>query len=153
MEDRFKIYVEQLREGNVEKIKEVIPPDFLDIEDESLRFASPVELKGEAYIADNELVLHWDIETKALIPCSICNEPVEVEVNISNFYYCEPLSEIKTGIYDFSGLLRETILLEAPLFAECGGNCPQRKEYDQFLTQSSGPETEEGHKPFANLDW
>lgn len=155
MDDFFKIYIEQLRDGHEEKIDETLDPDFLDIEDPDLAFKGPVEIEGKAYLAENELVIHWDIKTEALIPCSICNEYVQVPIQIDNFYYSEPISEIKTGIYNFKSLLRETILLEAPPFAECNeGNCPKRKEYYKYFKEPINPPSDqEGYHPFNDLDW
>ncbi len=154
MDDIFKIYIEQLREGHEEKIHEKLDSSFLDIQESELAFDKWVDLKGVAYLAEHELVLHWDIRTEAFVPCSICNETVRVPIHIQNFYYSEPLSEIKSGIYHFKNLLRETILLEVPPFNECnGGNCPKRQEYKQFLKEPSSPSDEEGYQPFADLDW
>ena len=110
----FKIYADQLREGHEEKIHEKLPPDFMEIQEEGLVFDKPVELDGVAYLADRELVLHWEIKTEAVLLCSICNGPVRVPLHIMNFYYSESLAEIKTGVYNFKDLLRETILLEFP---------------------------------------
>jgi uncharacterized metal-binding protein YceD (DUF177 family) len=156
MDDVFKIYVEQLRDGHEEKIHEKLNLDFLEIDEPGLAFNKPVELEGVTYLAEQELVLHWNIKTEALVPCSICNEPVKVPIHIHDFYYSEPLEEIKSGIYNFKNLLRETILIEAPHFAECnGGCCPQRKDYDKYLKESSNQpsDQEEGYQPFADLDW
>lgn len=155
MDDAFKIYVEQLRDGHEEKIHETFDPGFLDINEPDLRFDQPVELEGVAYLAEHELVLHWDIKAEAVVSCSICNEPVKVPLHIQNFYYSEPLAEIKSGVYNFKDLLRETILLEVPSFAECEGSCPRRKEYHKYFKEpSSQPsDEEEGYQPFADLDW
>lgn len=155
-EDVFKIYVDQLREGQEEIIDEQLDPGFLDVDDPDLVFKQPVRLEGVAYLADQELILHWNIQTEALVPCSICNEPVTIPIQIRNFYYSEPLSQIKSGIYYFKDLLRETILLEVPAFAECqGGHCPKRQQYAKYLKQSSGDSLDqEGHyHPFADFDW
>lgn len=154
MDDVFKIYIEQLREGHEEKIDEMLDPGFLDIQEPDLVFDKPVKLEGVAYLAEHELVLHWDIRTEALVPCSICNEPVRVPIHIQNFYYSEPTEEIKSGVYNFKDLLRETILLEVPAFAECsGGKCPKRQEYQKYLKESSNPSDENGYHPFADFDW
>lgn len=155
MEDVFKIYIEQLREGREEKIHEKLDPGFLDIHEVGLAFDKPVELRGVAYLAEQELILRWDIRTEALIPCSICNELVEVPVYIQNFYYSEPTSKIKSGVYNFKDLLRETILLEVPTFIECrAGNCPKRQEYQKYLKgQTDQSANEEGYQPFADFDW
>ncbi|MDP1880202.1 MAG: hypothetical protein Q8K60_04610 [Parachlamydiaceae bacterium] len=154
MDNTFKIYVEQLREGREEKFSEQINPDFIDIHDNGLEFKSPIFLSGNAYLAENELIIHWNISTEALLPCSICNEWVTVPINIENFYHCESLNEIKTGIFDFKNLLRETILIETPLLAECNqGNCPKRKEYSKYLKNSSNStlKQDDEYHPFANL--
>lgn len=156
MDDIFKIYIEQLRDGREEKLNEKLDPAFIDIQEADLRFDRPVELQGVAYMADDELVLHWDIRTEAVLPCTMCNEPVRVPIQINNFYYCEPASDIKTGIYNFKNLLRETILLELPGFAECHeGQCPKRKELKKYLKdpESSSSDKEDVYHPFADLDW
>jgi uncharacterized metal-binding protein YceD (DUF177 family) len=156
MDDLFKIYIEQLRDGQERKIDESFPPDFLDIHERDLEFKKNVKVKGHAYIAEDELVLHWSIWTEALIACSICNEKVPIEIKLEDFYHSEPISDIKGGIFNFKDLLRETILLEVPPFAECNhGNCPKRKEVSQYLKDPSKDQTDQkdGYKPFADLDW
>lgn len=155
MDDLFKIYIEQLRNGHEEKIHEQFQPDFLEIVDPELVFDQPVELDGVAYLAEQELVFNWEIKTSAVIPCSVCNEPVRVPIVISNFYTSESLADIKTGVYNFKNLLRETILLEVPSFVECEGECPKRKDLKKYLKEPSNHsnEEEEGFHPFADLDW
>jgi uncharacterized metal-binding protein YceD (DUF177 family) len=158
MDDAFKIYVEQLRDGHSEKIKETLSPDFLDIHEPDLAFGDDVEIEGEAYLAEENLVLHLQIRTFAVILCSICNEPVKVELRIPSFYHAEPLQAIKGGIFNFQGVLRESILLDTPPFAECNeGSCPKRKEIEKYLRpprEEDSQETEdEGYRPFADLDF
>ena len=156
MEEQFKIYVEQLREGQEKEINEVFTPDFLEISEPDLAFTQPVALEGVAYIAEKELILNWNVRTDVAIACSICNEKVSNEILIHNFYHSEPLENIKTGIFNFKNLLRETILLEVPPFAECNqGNCPARQEVAKYLKEPSDEKTvdEDGYHPFADLDW
>lgn len=154
MDDAFKVYVDQLRDGQERLFNEVLSPDFLGVKESDLAFDKPVKLKGSAYLAERELVLHWDIDTTAIVPCSICNEPVIIPIHVSNFYYAVPLTEIKSGIYNFKELLRETIILEVPAFAECnGGSCPRRKEITKYLKDASNQTDDEGYQPFADLDW
>lgn len=156
MDDLFKIYIEQLREGHEEKIHEKLDPVFLDIHEADLVFDRPVDLEGVAYLAEQELVFHWNIRTEVLVPCSMCNEPVRILIHIQNFYSSVCIREIKSGIYNFKDLLRETILLEVPPFAECcGGKCPKRQEYKKYLKESSSPSSDDeaGYHPFADLDW
>jgi uncharacterized metal-binding protein YceD (DUF177 family) len=161
-DDRFKIYAEQLRDGHVEKINETYTPDFIDLDEErdELHFNGNVEVNGEAYLADENLILHLKIDANATIPCSICNGPVEVEIELPNFYHMEPLADIKGGIFNFHEILREAILLEVPAFGEChGGNCPERPQVAKYIKatssiKSSGDdEIDEGYQPFADIDF
>lgn len=156
MDPRFKIYVEQLRDGHVEKLAENFAPKFLDVSENDLAFVDPVEIRGEAYLADDMLVLHVDVHTFCKIPCRICNEPVNTEIAIKGFYHAMPLEEIKTGVFDFQDILRETILLEVPSLVECHeGTCPQRRGMAKYFKKESPPGekgVEEGYQPFADLD-
>ena len=157
MDDAFKVFIEQLRDGEEKRVDEEFDPSFLDLDEEDLAFEKPVLLEGHFYIAEKELVINWNIEALAKIPCAICNEAVEVPVLVRNFYHCEPLANIKSGVYNFKDLLRETILLEVPKFAECNrGSCPHRSEVAQFLKKPlSETESDEegGYHPFVDIDW
>lgn len=158
MDDAFKIFIEQLRGGQVEKIHESFKPTFLEVNEQEVSFVDPVLLHGQAYLADNELVLNFDIKTFVTLPCSVCNEPVKKEIAIQGFYHAVPLEEIRSGVYNFKEVLRETILLDIPLFAECNeGHCPHRKEISKFLKpegqKGSDDVEEEGYNPFADFDW
>ncbi len=156
MHERFKIYTEQLRDGHVEKLAESFPPEFLDVHDKDLSFSAPVEVSGEAYLADDMLVLHLDAHTYGTVPCRICNEPVKVEIAVKGFYHAVPFEEIKTGIFDFHNILRETIVLAAPALAECHqGKCPQRQTMQKYFKKDdvAGNEIEDGYQPFADIDF
>lgn len=152
----FKIYVEQLRDGHVEKIDESIPSDFLGVQEKDLEFRDKVKVQGEAYLADDVLILHLNMESDAIIPCSICNKPVAYHVVILGLYHMEPLENIKAGIFYFNEIVREAILLETPRFTECeNGQCPARKEISRYLKEPSASSNEEaeGFKPFADFDF
>jgi DUF177 domain-containing protein len=152
MEDRFKIYVEQLRDGHTEIIDEVFSPEFLDVKEENLHYKDNVFVKGEAYLADNDLILNLSIKTKAQLPCIICNETVTVSVDIEHFYHAEPIENIKGSIFNYKSILRENVILETPKFAECSGNCPQRKDMAKYFTnETEGPGPKEGYHPFSDL--
>ncbi|MBA2726669.1 MAG: hypothetical protein H0U49_00650 [Parachlamydiaceae bacterium] len=156
MDDSFKIFIEQLRDGRTEEIEESHSPDFLDINEDELKFKRDVLFEGQAYLADDNLLIHLKIETFATVPCSICNNPVEVKIEIPNFYHMEPVAEIKTGTFDFAEVLREAILLEVPRFAECGnGQCPEREKIAKFLREKPEADdlgNDDGYQPFANID-
>lgn len=151
MDEKFKIYLEQLKSGGTEKIDITCSSDFLGVNEENLYFEDPVQVTGEIYLADEELILHLDAFAKAIIPCSICNEPVKVELEVIGFYHAEPVAEIKRGSFNFQEVLREAILLEVPQFAECKGNCPQRKQVDKYLKKPKAP-NDQGYQPFADIN-
>jgi len=152
--EAFKIYVDQLHDGRIEYIEEKFPADFLALKlEDELRFTGEVLMDGQTYLANDALVLRFSVTAHAVLPCSICNQPVDVEINIQDFYHMEPLAAIKSAVYCFENLLRETILLEAPAFVECNnGKCDNRNKMKKFLkTQGESSPDEEGHQPFAHL--
>lgn len=156
MEDAFKIYVEQLRDGHVEELDEVYDPSFLGIDEKDVSFMDPVRVKGQAYLAEDELILHLNIETEVILPCVVCNDRVKVPIAIHNTIQAIPLSEVKGGVMNMKMLLREVILLDTPVFAECDGKCPRRNEIAKYLKQEGDAQKkddEEGYTPFADFDW
>lgn len=152
----FKIYVDRLHDGNIETIEETFDPAFLEQDTEDLAYRQEVTVNGEAYTAENELIIHLNVHTEAALPCKICNRSVNVPVDLNGLYLVESLDKMKSGIFIFKDLLREAILLEAPTFAECsGGMCPERKTMSGFFTdpnQKQNDDGDEGYQPFANLE-
>src|SRR5947209_8450593 len=99
MDDRFKIYLSDLAKGNVEVIKESFDPDFIEINEEELTFREPVFVEGEAYLAVDELILRFHVNTVAQMPCSICNQLFNVPIDLPYFYTNVSLSDISSGIF------------------------------------------------------
>ncbi len=157
MEDAFKIYVDQLRNGHVEHIDETVDSQFLDIKDDDLRLDDKIYVQGEAYLAENDLIICLNVKTNMYIPCGICSTLVKIPLDLKNLYLTVESEEFKSGIFYFNGLLRESILLEIPQFAECNeGNCPQRKEIGKYLKKPEDPNQpgkNDGYHPFADLDY
>lgn len=159
MDNILHIYVDQLREGHVEQIDTTVEPAILDVNEEDLHFNQPVNIQGEAYLAENMLVLHLDLFTTATIPCAICNRLVESEIKILGFYHAVPLQEIKSKVYDMHHIIRETILLETPTFVECDPKgCPERKDLEKYFkkphdssSQTDQDGGEDGYQPFADI--
>ena len=155
MIEALTIYTDRLKEGHVEEIHEEIPSALLDINDKDLRFADPIHIEGEAYIADEELLIHLNVNGEAILPCSICNGDVHLPIVLENLYLAQPLAECKTKLFDLKEFVRESLLLEVPQFAECHeGKCPERETLTPFLKseENSTSEGEEaGHNPFTNL--
>lgn len=152
MEEEFKIFVDRLKHGEVEEIDESYDPSFLAIQEKELVFPEPVNVQGEAYIAEGDLVLRLDIDTKAIIPCRICNNPVNINIGLEGHYHIVPLSEIKSGVYSVKDHIRETLLLETPQFAECDGMCPEREKLKHFFSNSKNEDINHpAYQPFQNL--
>lgn len=149
--DPFNIYVEQLRNGNHVTIDEEVPPNFLDVNEKELFFTGTVSIQGETYLAGDSLIFHLALIAHGVLPCTICNQPVQKEIDIVNFYHAEPVEELRGGIFNFKEVVREAILLEVPAFAECQGECPKRKELKKYLKPSEKKAEEEGYHPFKDL--
>jgi uncharacterized metal-binding protein YceD (DUF177 family) len=134
----LKIYVDRLKEGATEKIAEELPPSFLEVEEEALRFEKQVVLIGSAYLASDHLVVELNIKTSASTPCIICNEKIDIPLNVVNFRFTIPLSSIRSGVYDYGQEVREALLLEVPRFVECGGgHCPERETINKYLHKNN----------------
>ncbi len=149
MDDLFTIHIEQLKEGRRAKIEFEVGPEFLDVQEEDT-FKAPVILKGEAYLADGALILRLDIITEASVPCAICNGEVEVPIHLLGLYYSEETSAIRGGIFHYKNLVREEILLDLPLKAECGGSCPERNEVVKYFAKGD-PEMVDRYHPFKDI--
>jgi uncharacterized metal-binding protein YceD (DUF177 family) len=152
--ENLKIYIDRLKGGHTQKIEESLPPDFLEVKDEELAFNDPVRIWGTVCLADEHLVIHLDIETSACLPCSICNDAVSIPIVIKNIYLTQPLTEINGAIFDLTEQVRETLLLQTPLFAECRrGKCPERESIKKFLKPDETPSDpgDVTHFPFADL--
>ena len=154
--DSFKIYVDRLREGKTETIKEAFAPGFMGLNGSDVAFMELVHVEGEAYRTSDVLVLHLGIRTQAMMPCVVCNAMAKMDIDIAAWSHADPLRGIKSGTFDFSEVLREFILLELPSFAECcGGSCPGRGEMEKFLIKPSEAqakaEASEEYRPFADL--
>lgn len=153
-QDPFKIYVDRLREGSTYSIDEQLPPDFMDIHEKELEFFKPIQVTGEAYLADHDLVVTLEAEATAVIPCRICGKPVETVITLPRFHHSVPIKEVKGAIFLFDQILREAILLDTPQFAECNdGQCPQRTEVARYLKEpNENKSDDEGYHPFADID-
>lgn len=142
----LKVYIDRLRDEKSEKIKESLPPDFIDIEDSELAFDHPIHVEGEAYMASDHLVMHLKVTTKAHMPCGICNSMQGFMINLDNFYHTEPLENIREAQYDFGPMLREAILVEVPHYLKCPEGCPNSELVKPYKRE------EEVYYPFAELD-
>ena len=153
--EKMKIYIDRLRGSQTLEIDETLSPDFLDIHETELSFKDPVHLHIEAYLANDHLILHVNVDTSAYLPCSICNTSVHTPIIIKNICLTKPLAEIEGAIFDMTEEVRETILLQTPLFTEChNGKCPDREVINKFIRPHENKQSSADvvHFPFADLD-
>jgi uncharacterized metal-binding protein YceD (DUF177 family) len=150
----LQISIDRLSRGRSEMINYTCDPSLIGVHEAELDFRFPLEIEGSAYLADDTLIIKLSIETQVMIPCSVCNEEVIVDLYIGNHYDSIPLSDLRARTIDITPLLREAVLLSTPRFTECSdGQCPQRTELNKYSCSQSetGPVEEEGYKPFADL--
>ena len=145
----LKIYIDRLGEGKVEKLEESLSSSFLNVEEEELSFPGEVELRGSAYLVDDHLILELNVRTVARVPCKICNEPVQLPLQLKSWKHVEPLEGVKKAIFDYTEKLREAILLEAPRFAECNESCPGRETMKSYINERPD---EKSHLPFGKIE-
>lgn len=152
MSEPFKILIDRLKGGRIEPIDEAYDPSFFGVEEPELRFPSKVNVKGEVYLTDDHLILRLKAKASALMPCAICNQMIQVELKVDDFYHAQPIEEISGAIFDFSEPLREALLIELPKYVECkGGKCPERAILTPYLRPEAAPE-KTTHFPFADID-
>lgn len=151
MTSEYKILVDRLRDGQVEKIEGFFDPTFLEIDEKELLFPSPIEVHGCAYLSEDHLILRFKGRAVAKMPCAICNQMIDVEVKISDFYHAEPLEEIREACFDYKEPLREAFLVELPKIVECKGNCPERALLSPFMRSKPRSETPT-YFPFSDLN-
>lgn len=148
MNSQLQIYVDRLKAGDSETIEIALDALFMDVKEADLDFSLPVEVKGEAYLAETELVIKLKAVTCATLPCLMCNEPVTCTIQVDDFYHVEPLSAIKGGIFNYGEPLREAILMQTPAFIECHqGKCPQREQMKKYFKKP-----DESSFPFSGID-
>ena len=143
----MKIHIERLSDGKVQKIDEVFDPSFLGPNEAELKFSSKVHVLGEAYVTDAHLILHLKAKTHMEMPCAICNQMIQVELKVNDFYFTQPVQEIPSSLFNYGDVLREALLIELPKTVECKENCPERTSIQAFLRGSEHP-----HYPFHDLN-
>lgn len=172
----FVVYVDRIRDGSQVDLNEVSSPAFLDIDnDPEIRPSQDVSFSGNAYIADDWLIIQGSIETTLMMRCAMCSELFEFPVHITDWMHEEPIENCTSGTFSYEQLIRESVLLEAPFYALCGGKvCLHREEVSVYLSKASSETTsdvfeggkkskteleyirsiqENGYQPFKELKW
>lgn len=147
------IYIDRLKKGNEEKISFMIPPSFMEIDEEQLKFIDPIAVFGKAYLTEEHLVLHLTIQTSAQMPCKMCNIEKAYPVHIDNYYHTENLTAIQGGIFSMAPVIRDAILLDIPAYYACDiEECEGKQTTKKILKSRENQEDGESYHPFANLE-
>ena len=133
----FTIYVDRLSEGRIETFQEKVDPAFLDVKDGNLFFEEPVLFEGTAYLAETHLVLNMDVSTRYRTFCKICNDLISLPFVLKGLYITEELANIPSKLFDLEETLRDSILLEIPMYNECEGGCLMRKELNSYFKKET----------------
>lgn len=148
MDDVFKIYIDRLKTKDLEDFETKVEPSFLMINENDLIFSKQIDVKGKAYLAQNDLIIDLNAKAYYNMPCTICSNMTESFLTIEHFIKAVPISSIKGAVFDFSSILRDEILLQLPQFIECNsGNCSQRTEINQYLKKDK-----EKYFPFQDIE-
>lgn len=145
----FSVPIDYLRNGKTHKVAGTFPPTFLDVKEKDLLFSSPVDVRLECYLSEDQVIVHVKAATEAQMACKICNQMSSFSLSAPDFCHTFPLEDVSGNEIDLSPLVREALLLELPQAIECGGRCKERESLAPFL--SSQAKCEE-HFPFANLE-
>lgn len=148
------VYVDRLRGGATQPLDAELTSDDLAVNDDEARIDSATTVRGEATLADEELVIHFSAKTQARVPCTVCSADVSIPVEVTDCYHAVEKDDYKTGVYDASALVREELVMALPRFVECGGQCPERETVGTYLTEADvgvSDKPQDGHQPFADL--
>ena len=153
MSKEYIINVARLEGDKTEKLTCQFPAEIMDIEEGDLQFESPISCTASAYLASDHLVIHLDIDAKAKLPCTTCNDPIEKTISLRHVYYSSPIEELDSQEVDLRPIIRENILLETPHFAECvQEGCPEKEALKGYFATASESPSEDSHFPFAQLE-
>jgi len=143
--DSLNIYIDRLKNDEVETLDERIDANFFDIREKELNLEGQVGIKGSAYLTKEHLVLDLAIVADINLPCSICNQVFTLPISINAFTHTVALEEIQGAIYNLRDEIRNAIFLKIPSFSECRkGKCPSREELSKFLKSKN-------NLPFSDL--
>jgi uncharacterized metal-binding protein YceD (DUF177 family) len=151
MSEPYIICIDRLVDGVVQRFDAILPQEFIGVDEPDLHFCDAVKVSGEAYLTDEDLVLHLSASTIVTMACCVCNRPVPLPLSINSYYHAEPLASIKGTVFDFRPTLRESLLIELPKIAECKGNCPERAALAPFLRKTAAPDISPHYFPFNDL--
>lgn len=147
MNHPFTVSLSRLQKEGVIALSEHLEDDFLEVHERDLDYTDPIDLKGSIELAGSAVLIKFSLVTAATSPCIICGKLVKIAVNLNDVCHAEPLENIRGEIFDYSAIVRDLILTETAPYAECQGNCPERKGIGQYLSRDGGSQC-----PFKDID-
>jgi len=108
-----------------------------------------VTIHGTAQVEEDILLIDAKVQLDVKLLCSFCAEGFSLPITLPHVKCQEALSGLEYGHFDLGEFVRQTILLELPLYPLCGGKtCLHRKKVEKYLKKDAA---EEHFHPFAGL--
>lgn len=148
MEHPFYVELSRVKQAGIQPINLKVPAAFLELDSkDDLQFEGEVHVTGSVSHHPDSLHLELNIEAIATLPCIICSEPVKLDVKVSGVHHVEMLEDVRGLEYDYSPLIHDHLLLEAPSRAECLGGCKEREALKEHFAKDEAMQS-----PFKDLE-
>jgi len=148
MEHPFYIELSRIKQAGTQVIDLKVSADFLELDsNDDLQFEGDLHVQGKVSYHPDSLHLELNLEAMAVLPCIICSEPVKLDVNVGGVHHIEMLEDVRGLEYDYSSLIHDHLLLEAPSRAECHGGCKEREALKEHFAKDESMQS-----PFEDLE-
>ena len=148
-QERLELHLDQLQGMEVKEFTIQAKAAFLG-EEEGYCWMDPVVCHIRAQRTSEEVILWCSATLSYSRHCSCCEEPLIQQLMVRDAVCTLDAHAVRHGIIDLAPLLREELLLELPLFSDCGDRCcPHRQSLTGCLKKQ--PAAEEQHYPFRHL--
>lgn len=138
-----RIDLRNIRDGEHVVLKGALPPSYLDLPKDEATVFGPIQYNLKVLLVEDHLLVTLDLQGNKKDFCRVCNQEMDIEIQVEKAMEMLPMEEIKTNEVDFLPLINQLFLLEAFDLSECNsGHCPKRNEIESYLNQkrrSSSP--------------
>lgn len=130
--EKLKIYLRNFSFKETEELKEIVSSAEMNIPE--VFPLQEFEVRGQATVAGNFLILHISTQLNAQLECCICTQTSSFPISLNNYCISTELEKCDSTIFYFGKELQDALLLEIPIAFECNqGNCPERKLIQKYL--------------------